>query len=85
MVSQASERPKRRPTPPAPSRRPGCVTDVTLNKEINTAVADPTIKARLADLGCTPLVGSPAEFGRFMADGAEKWAKVIKFADIKPQ
>jgi tripartite-type tricarboxylate transporter receptor subunit TctC len=67
----------------APGRTPADVV-ATLNTEINAAVADPTIKARLADLGCAPLAGSPADFGRLMADDAEKWAKVIKFADIKP-
>jgi tripartite-type tricarboxylate transporter receptor subunit TctC len=68
----------------APRRTPDNVV-ATLNKEINAAVADPTIKARLADLGCAPLAGSPADFGKLMADDAAKWAKVIKFADIKPQ
>jgi tripartite-type tricarboxylate transporter receptor subunit TctC len=68
----------------APSGTPADVV-ATLNKEINSAVADQIIKARLADLGCAPLAGSPADFGRFMADDAEKWAKVIKFADIRPQ
>ena len=52
---------------------------VTLNKEINTALADPKIKARLADLGGTTLGGSSADFGRLIADEAEKWAKVVKF------
>ena len=47
----------------APSRTPAGIV-ATLNKEINAAVADPAIKARLADLGCAPLAGSPAEFGR---------------------
>jgi tripartite-type tricarboxylate transporter receptor subunit TctC len=55
----------------------------TLNKEINAALADPTIKARLADLGGTPLVGSPADFGKFIADETEKWGKVVKFVGIK--
>src|SRR5215468_7432266 len=55
----------------------------TLNKEIDAGLADPKIKARLADLGSTPLVGSPADFGKFIADETEKWAKVIKFAGIK--
>jgi tripartite-type tricarboxylate transporter receptor subunit TctC len=56
-----------------------------LNKEINAGLADPKIKARLADLGGTPLVGSPADFGKFIADETEKWAKVIRSANIKPQ
>jgi tripartite-type tricarboxylate transporter receptor subunit TctC len=56
-----------------------------LNKEINAALADPKMKARLVDLGGTALVGSPADFGKLIADETEKWAKVIKFADIKPE
>ena len=56
-----------------------------LNNEINAALADPKMKARLVDLGGTALVGSPADFGKLIADETEKWAKVIKFADIKPQ
>jgi tripartite-type tricarboxylate transporter receptor subunit TctC len=55
-----------------------------LNNEINAALADPQIKARLADLGGTVLPGSPADFGKLIADETEKWAKVIKFANIKP-
>jgi len=54
-----------------------------LNKEVNAALADPSMKARLADLGGTALAGSPAEFGKFIADETEKWGKVIKFAGIK--
>jgi tripartite-type tricarboxylate transporter receptor subunit TctC len=56
-----------------------------LNKEVNAGLADPKMRARLADLGGTALAGSPAEFGKFIADEAEKWAKVVKFAGIKPQ
>ena len=48
-------------------------------------LADPKMKARLADLGGTVLAGSPAEFGKLIADETEKWAKVIKFAGIKPE
>jgi tripartite-type tricarboxylate transporter receptor subunit TctC len=54
-----------------------------LNNEINSGLADPKIKARLADLGGTPLVGSPADFGKLIVEETEKWAKVIKFAGIK--
>jgi tripartite-type tricarboxylate transporter receptor subunit TctC len=54
-----------------------------LNGEINAALADPRMKARLADLGNTVLPGSPAEFGKLIADETEKWAKVIRFAGIK--
>jgi len=53
------------------------------NKEINAGLADPRIKTRLADLGGTPLVGSPADFGKLIADETEKWAKVIRSANIR--
>jgi len=56
-----------------------------LNKEINAALADPGIKARLADLGNTVLPSTPAALGKLIADETEKWAKVIKFADIKAE
>ena len=56
-----------------------------LNKEINTALADPTIKARLAELGGEVLAGSPADFGKLIADETEKWGKVIRAANIKVQ
>jgi tripartite-type tricarboxylate transporter receptor subunit TctC len=58
---------------------------VDLNKEINAGLADPKIKARLADLGGTPLVGSPADFGKLIADDTEKWARVIRAANIKAE
>jgi tripartite-type tricarboxylate transporter receptor subunit TctC len=54
-----------------------------LNKEINAALGDPMMKAKLADLGGTPLLGSAADFGKLIAEETEKWAKVIKFAGIK--
>lgn len=57
----------------------------TLNREVNAALADPKMKARLADLGGILIGGSPADFGKLIADETAKWAKVIKFADIKPQ
>jgi tripartite-type tricarboxylate transporter receptor subunit TctC len=56
-----------------------------LNGEINAGLADPKIKARLADLGSTPLVGSPADFGKLIADETEKWGKVIRAANIKAE
>ncbi len=56
-----------------------------LNREVNAGLADLAIKARFADLGATVLPGSPAAFKKLIADDTEKWAKVIKFAGIKPQ
>ena len=56
-----------------------------LNKEINTALADPKMKARLADLGGTALAGSPSDFGKLIASETEKWGKVIRAANIKPE
>jgi tripartite-type tricarboxylate transporter receptor subunit TctC len=55
----------------------------SLNKEINAGLADPKIKARLVDLGGTALSGSPADFGKLIADETEKWGKVIRAANIK--
>ena len=55
-----------------------------LNKEVNISISDPKFKARLANLGGTPLPGSPAEFGKLIADEAKKWGKVIVAANIKP-
>jgi tripartite-type tricarboxylate transporter receptor subunit TctC len=55
-----------------------------LNKAINEALADPKMKARLADLGGTALSGSPADFGKLIVDETEKWGKVVKFAGAKP-
>ena len=68
----------------APKATPAEIVD-KLNKEINACLADPKMKAQLADLGGVALPGSPAEFGKLIADETEKWAKVIKFAGIKPQ
>jgi tripartite-type tricarboxylate transporter receptor subunit TctC len=56
-----------------------------LNAEINAALADPKIKARLMELGGTPLAGSPVEFAKFVAEDTAKWAKVIRAANIKPE
>jgi tripartite-type tricarboxylate transporter receptor subunit TctC len=67
----------------APRNTPAEIVDV-LNREINAGLADPKLKARLADLGATVLPGSPADFGKLIAEETEKWAKVIKFAGIKP-
>jgi tripartite-type tricarboxylate transporter receptor subunit TctC len=56
-----------------------------LNKEINAGLADPAMKARLASLGATAFPGSPADFGKIIAEETEKWAKVVKFAGIKAE
>jgi tripartite-type tricarboxylate transporter receptor subunit TctC len=56
-----------------------------LNIEINAGLADPKLKARLADLGGIPLPGSPAEFGKLIADETEKWGKVVRAAHMKPE
>jgi tripartite-type tricarboxylate transporter receptor subunit TctC len=68
----------------APKNTPPGIVD-KLNREINAALADPKFKARLADLGGTALSGSPADFRKFIADETEKWAKVVKFAGLKPE
>ena len=68
----------------APMNTPREIVD-KLNREINAALADPKIKARLADLGGTPLPGSPADFGKLIADETEKWGKVIRTAGIKAE
>jgi tripartite-type tricarboxylate transporter receptor subunit TctC len=56
-----------------------------LNRETNAVLTDPKMKARLADLGGTGLPGSPADFGKFIADETEKWGKVIRAANIKAE
>ncbi len=67
----------------APRNTPTEIVD-KLNKEINAGLADPKMKARLADLGGTVLAGSPADFGKLIAEETEKWAKVVKFSGAKP-
>jgi tripartite-type tricarboxylate transporter receptor subunit TctC len=66
----------------APKNTPPEIID-KLNREMNAALAEPDIKARLDDLGVAPLAGSPADFGKFIAAEAEKWSKVIRAANIK--
>ncbi len=68
----------------APRGTPSEIVD-TLNKQVNAALADPKIKARLVDLGGLMLSGSPADFGKLIAEETEKWAKVVKFAGIKAE
>jgi len=67
----------------APKATPAEIVN-KLNKEVNAALDDPKMKARLADLGVA-LPGSPAEFGKLIAEETEKWGKVIRAANIKPQ
>ncbi|MBI3758522.1 MAG: hypothetical protein HY269_02055, partial [Deltaproteobacteria bacterium] len=66
----------------APKGTPAEIID-KLNKELNAILADPVAKARLADLGMTPLGGSAADFGKLIADETEKWSKVVKFSGAK--
>jgi tripartite-type tricarboxylate transporter receptor subunit TctC len=66
----------------APKATPAEIVD-KVNKEINASLAEPKIKARLADLGGAVLALSPAEFGKLIADETEKWGKVVKFAGVK--
>jgi tripartite-type tricarboxylate transporter receptor subunit TctC len=68
----------------APKGTPHAIID-KVNKEINGALADAKMKARLADLGGTVLAGSPADFGKLIVDETEKWANVIRAANIKMQ
>jgi tripartite-type tricarboxylate transporter receptor subunit TctC len=68
----------------APKDTPAAIVD-KLNREINAGLADPKMKARFAELGATALGGTPEDFGKLIADETEKWAKVIKFAGIKPE
>jgi tripartite-type tricarboxylate transporter receptor subunit TctC len=68
----------------APKGTPVEIIDM-LNKEINAALGDPKMKARLADLGGTPLLGSAADFGKLIAEETEKWGKVIRAANIRPE
>jgi tripartite-type tricarboxylate transporter receptor subunit TctC len=67
----------------APRNTPPEIVD-KLNGQINAGLTEPKIKARLADLGAMVLVGSPADFGKLIADETEKWAKVVKFSGAKP-
>ncbi len=63
----------------APKGTPAAIID-KINRTVNAALADPKMKARLAELGGIPLIGTPAEFGKLMADETAKWEKVVKFA-----
>jgi tripartite-type tricarboxylate transporter receptor subunit TctC len=67
----------------APRNTPAEIIE-KLNREIDAGLADPKLKARLADMGGTVLPGSPADFGKLIAEDTEKWGKVIRAANIKP-
>ena len=67
----------------APKNTPADIVD-KLNKEINAGLADAALKKRISDLGSVPFPGSPADFGKLVADETEKWGKVIRAANIKP-
>ena len=68
----------------APKATPAAIID-TLNREANAGLADPKIRARLDDMGGMVLAGSPADFGKLIADETEKWGKVIRAANIKAE
>ena len=68
----------------APKNTPAEIVE-KLNKEINAALSDPKINARLAAMDGMALVRSPADFGKLIAEETEKWAKVIRAANIKPE
>jgi tripartite-type tricarboxylate transporter receptor subunit TctC len=68
----------------APKGTPAAIID-KLNGEIDAIIADPKMQARLIDLGIPPTAMTPAEFGTFITNETAKWAKVIKFADLKPE
>jgi tripartite-type tricarboxylate transporter receptor subunit TctC len=68
----------------APRDTPAEIID-KLNREINAALADPKMKARLRDLGATVIPGSPSAFGKLIAEETERWGKVIRAANIKPE
>jgi tripartite-type tricarboxylate transporter receptor subunit TctC len=68
----------------APRGTPAEIID-KLNREINAGLADPKMKARLAELGQIVTTGSPADYGKFIVEETEKWGKVVRFAGIKPE
>jgi tripartite-type tricarboxylate transporter receptor subunit TctC len=68
----------------APKNTPADIVG-KLNREINAAIADPAMKGRFDAIGGEPLPGSPAEFGRLIAEETEKWAEVVRAAGIKPE
>jgi tripartite-type tricarboxylate transporter receptor subunit TctC len=67
----------------APKNTPAEIVE-KLNKEINAGLVDPQLEARIAELGSTVITGSPIDFAKLIADETEKWGKVVKFSDAKP-
>jgi tripartite-type tricarboxylate transporter receptor subunit TctC len=68
----------------APRNTPAAIVD-KLNREINAALADAKVKARMGELGTTVMSGTPADLGKLIVDDTEKWAQVLKFAGLKPE
>jgi tripartite-type tricarboxylate transporter receptor subunit TctC len=68
----------------APKNTPAAVID-KLNREINAALNDPSMRGKFAEIGGDPLAGSPADFGRLIAEETEKWGKVVKFTGLKAE
>ncbi len=68
----------------APKSTPAEIIE-KLNQEINAGLADPKLRARIAKFGGVAFAGSPSDFGKLIAEETAKWAKVIKFAGIKPE
>jgi tripartite-type tricarboxylate transporter receptor subunit TctC len=68
----------------APKSTPAKIID-KLNNAVDVALADPKVKAQLADMGAVPMAMTPAEFGKFIAAETEKWGKVVRAANIKPE
>ena len=68
----------------APKSTPAEIVN-KLNVEVNALLDDPKVKTRIAELGATVLKNSPAGFGKYLAEETAKWAKVVKFANIKPE
>jgi tripartite-type tricarboxylate transporter receptor subunit TctC len=68
----------------APKATPADIVD-KLNTEVNAALADAKTKARLAELGGTPMPGSPADFSRLIGGEIEKWGRVVRFAGMTPE
>jgi tripartite-type tricarboxylate transporter receptor subunit TctC len=68
----------------APRNTPAVIID-RLNSEVNAALLDPKMKERFADLGGAGLPGSPSDFGKLISDETEKWGKVVRFANTKPE